>query len=255
MSKISLLSRVLVLCAGFGVAPLEAQITEWTTTVKPGRFLLEVDAVSLSIDREPGLKYTAFGAASTFLTTGLTASWDIQLGAEFFLSQQFDAAGLTERQSGVGDMYVRTKWRFYESEDSYTSIAVMPYLKIPTNSGGVGNDAVEGGVIFPFQTRLTGGFDFTAMAELDFLRNDNDDGYDSYWFASAALGRHFTKTIGVYGEVTVAKSTGGRPWAGTMGAGATLHITEHAWWDFAIYRGLNSGAADWNHVLRFNYGF
>lgn len=238
-----------------GAAALPAQITEWTTTVKPGRFLLEVDAISLSIDREPGLKYTAFGAASTFLTTGLTANWDIQVGANFFLSQKFDAAGLTERQSGVGDMYVRTKWRFYESTDTYTSFAVLPYIKFPTNSGGVGNDAVEGGVIFPFQTQLTGGFNFAAMGKLDLLRNDNDDGYDTYWFASASVGRHILKAIGIYGEATMAKSSGGAPWEGTMGVGATLEISEHAWWDYAIYRGVSSGATDWNHVLRFNYGF
>lgn len=257
MNKTPRFFRTVVLNLGLalGAAALPAQITEWTTTVKPGRFLLEVDAVSLSLDREPGLKYTAFGAASTFFTTGLTAKWDIQVGAEFFISQKFDAAGLTERQSGVGDMYVRTKWRFYESVDTYTSLALLPYVKFPTNSGGVGNDAVEGGVIIPFQTELTGGFKLAAMAELDFLRNDNDDGYDSYWFASASVSRHILKAIGIYGEATVGKSSGGAPWAGTLGVGATLEVSEHAWWDFAMYRGISNGAADWNHVLRFNIGF
>ena len=247
----------MVLLFGFalGAGTLHAQLTEWTTTVKPGRFLVEVDAISLSIDREPGLKYTAFGAASTFLTTGLTANWDIQVGAEFFLSQKFDAAGLAERQSGVGDMYVRTKWRFYESEDTYTSIALLPYVKLPTNSGGVGNGAVEGGLIIPLQTELTGGFKLAAMGRLSFLRNDNDDGYDTYWFASASVSRPILSAIGVYGEATVAKSSGGAPWAGALGVGATLKIAEHAWWDYALYRGLSSGATDWNHVLRFNYRF
>jgi hypothetical protein len=123
-------------------AGARGQVTESPVTVQPGHFLLEVDALSLTIDREPGLKYTAFGAASTFLTTGLTSRLDLQVGAEFYLSQKFDAAGFTERQSGVGDVYIRAKYRFYESEDSYTAVAVLPYVKLPTNSGGVGNDAV-----------------------------------------------------------------------------------------------------------------
>jgi hypothetical protein len=255
MNSLPCIFRLLGLGALLGAASLTAQITEWTTTVQPGHFLLEVDALSLTIDREPGLKYTAFGAASTFLTTGLTKNLDLQVGAEFYISQKFDAAGLTERQSGVGDVYIRTKYRFYESEDTYTSIAVLPYIKLPTNSGGVGNDAVEGGIIIPFQTELIGGFDFAAMAELDFLRNDADDGYDSYWFASASLGRKFFRAVGVYGEATVAKSSGGAPWEGTIGAGATLEVSKFAWWDFAIYRGISDGASDWTHVLRFNYGF
>lgn len=252
MSKYHAAALLLALAAAVSG---RGQFTETPTTVAPGRFLLEVDALSLSIDREPGLKYTAFGAATTFLTTGLTASWDLQVGAEFFINQKFDAAGLTERQSGMGDLYVRTKWRFYESESTYTSIAVMPYVKIPTNTGGVGNDAVEGGIIVPLQSELVGGFQFAAMAELDLVRNDNDDGYDTYWFASASVSRQVLKVIGIYGEASAAKSTSGAPWEGTMGAGATLAVNEHAWWDYGIYRGISGGASDWTHVLRFNWGF
>ena len=65
--------------------------------------------------------------------------------------------------------------------------------------------------------------------------------------ASAYLSRHILKAIGVYGEAVVAKSTGGEPWEGTVGFGATLKISEHAWWDFAVYKGISRGAADWNH--------
>lgn len=239
----------------WAAAGVRGQVTETPQTVQPGRFLLEVDALSLTIDREPGLKYTAFGAASTFLTTGVTSRLDVQLGAQLYLTQKFDAAGFTERTSGIGDVYVRAKYRFYESNDTYTAVAVLPYVKIPTNSGGVGNDSVEGGVIVPFKTELLGGFDFAAMAELSFLRNDNHDGYDSYWFGSAYLHRQLLKGIGLYGEAAVAKSSGGAPWEGAVGFGATLAVSERAWWDFAVYRGISSGAADWNHVLRFNLGF
>lgn len=243
----------LALFAFAGIA--RGQITESPVTVQPGHFLLEMDALSFTVNREPGLKYTAIGAATTFLTTGLTSRLDLQLGAEFYLHQKFDAGGLTERQSGVGDVYVRTKYRFYESNDTYTSVAVMPYVKIPTNSGGVGNDSVEGGVILPCRTELLGGFQFEAMAELDLLRNDADDGYDTRLFGSAAITRKFFDRLGVYGEAVAAKSSGGRPWEGTLGAGATLTVSKFAWWDFAIYRGISDAAADWTHVLRFNYGF
>ena len=85
--------------------------------------------------------------------------------------------------------------------------------------------------------------------------NDGNNGYDSNWFASAYVSRNLFRFIGLYGEAAVAKSTGGRPWAGTMGAGATLTVSPHTSWDLAVYRGLSGGASDWNHVLRFNYGF
>ncbi len=255
MNKMLRWFRPLALGTALSATALQAQITERTITVKPGRFLLEMDAVSLTIDKEPGRNYTAFGAATTFLTTGLTANWDLQVGAEFFISQKYEAGSFTDRQTGFGDFYVRTKWRFYESTDSYTSVALLPYVKIPTNSGGVGNDAIEGGLIVPVSVELLGGFDLSAMAQLDLQRNDNDDGYDSHWFASAQVTRKVLNLIALYGEVTVGKSSGGQPWEGMMGAGATVRVSRFAWWDFAVYRGISSGADDWTHVARFNYGF
>jgi hypothetical protein len=250
-----ILQRGLVLAAAGLALVASGQITETPVTVQPGHFLLEMDALSFKVDRQPGLKYTAFGAATTFLTTGITSRLDLQLGAEFYVSQKFDAAGLIDRQSGVGDVYIRAKYRFYESNDTYTAVAVMPYVKLPTNSGGVGNDSVEGGIIVPFHTELIGGFVFGAMGELDFLRNDANNGYDTYWYGSASLTGHFFKFLGLYGEAVAAKSSGGKPWEGTLGAGATLRVSKYAWWDFAIYRGISDGAADWTQVLRFNYGF
>jgi hypothetical protein len=230
-----------------------AQITEWPETVKPGRFLLEMDALSLSVDKEPGYKYTAFGAAKTFLTTGLADNWDIQVGAELFFKQKLETSGFTESDSGVGDVYVRTKWRFYEAAGS--AVAIMPYIKLPTSSAGVGSDSLEGGLILPWTTELPGAFKIRAMAELDFLRNDADDGYDSYWYASMAITRPLTSALGLYGEATLGKSTGGKSAEGLLGLGATLHVSDNTWWDYAMYKGISSSAPDWTHVLRLNWGF
>lgn len=252
----SSLLRTVALTTGLLLAsPATAQITEWTTTVAPGRFLLEMDAISLTLDKDGSGKYTGFGAASTFLSTGLAHNWDIQVGAELFITQKYADGSFTDRNSGIGDLYVRTKWRFYEDTDTGTSIAILPYVKFPTNSGGVGNKSTEGGIIVPWTTTLAGGFSLNAMAELDLLRNDADDGYDTNWYASASLTRALTKAVGVYAEATLGKSSGAAGTEGVLGAGVTIALTDRTWWDFAVYRGLSRGAADWNHVIRYNLGF
>jgi len=233
--------------------PLHGQITEWPTTVKPGHFLLEMDALTLSLDKEGDSRYTLFGAASTFLTTGLTQNWDIQVGAELFFSQKIENGSFKQRDSGVGNMYLRTKWRFYD--EGSTAVAIIPYVKIPTSSAAFGNDAVEGGIILPWSTTLPGEIGMAAMAELDFLRNDADDGYDTFWYASATLSRQMTRRIGLYGEATLGKSSGGGSADGQLGWGITFAVSDDTWWDYAMYKGISKGAADWTHVLRFNYGF
>lgn len=251
---VPLLFAGLALMAAVGT---RGQITESPLTVEPGRFLLEMDAISLSIDRDqPGDgKYTALGLASTFITTGLTERLDVQIGADLFLQQKFDASGLSERNSGVGDVYFRTKWTFWRDDSAGTAAAVLPYIKVPTNSGGVGNDSMEGGIIVPWYRRLPGGGHVHAMAEWDLFRNPDDNGYDSYFYVSASVDRPLTRALGVYAEFTAGKSTGGEPGICTIGAGATLSVSERVWWDFSVYRGLSRGAADWNPVVRFNWGF
>lgn len=232
-----------------------AQITESPVTVQPGRFLLEMDALSLTLNRGPGHEHTAVGVATTFLTTGLTAHLDIQVGAELLISHKVDFGGISERNTGVGDLYFRTKWRFYDDPGTGTAVAVMPFVKLPTNSGGVGNDAIEGGIIVPWITGLPGGLEIAAMAQVDVLCNDAGDGHDLAWYFSGCLSRPVFGALGVYGELAVGKSTGGTPMDGIMGAGITLALSERTWWDVATYKGITSGAADWNHVVRFNFGF
>lgn len=247
--------RLLAL-ASLGVAAMAgAQITESPVTVAPGRFLLEMDAISLTLDRADGAKYTAFGAASTFLSTGLAQHWDIQLGAELFISQKYEDGSFRERRSGIGDVYLRTKWRFLDDPESGSAAAVIPFVKIPTNSGRVGNRSVEGGLIVPWSIQLIGGLDFAAMVEVDFLRNDADDGYDTHGYASASLTRSVTKRVALYAEAAVGKSSGAGPAEGVVGGGVTVAFSGNSWWDVAVYRGISRGAADWNHVIRYNWGF
>ncbi len=261
MNSISLLHPVLrrfcgpLLCLIGVTTGLHAQITESPVTVAPGRFLLRMDALSLTLNHDAGTKYAANGVASTFVSTGLTANWDVQVGAEVFIDQRFDSGGLNDRRSGIGDVYFRTKWRFYEDPATGTAVALLPFVKLPTGTGGVGKKAMEGGLIVPWKADLVGGVSLTAMAELDFLRNDSDDGYDSFWYASMALHRQVTKAIGFYGEMTLGKSSGGAPGQGKMGGGVTFAVSDNVSWDYALYRGIASGTSDWTHVLRLNWGF
>ncbi len=236
-------------------ASLPAQITEWPTTVEPGRFLLEADVVSLTWDRTGSDRFTGWGVGSTFVSTGLTENWDVQLGVELFVSQEYESAGIRERYSGLGDMYVRTKWRICDDAERGFSAALLPYVKIPTNTGGVGNDFVEGGITLPWEVSLVGDWTLNAMADVSFYRNERDDGYSTYWFTSATVGRSLSRDWGAYAEVAIAKPAGSAPWETILGVGVNWHLTENFSWDFALYRGASHAAPDWHPVIRLVAGF
>ena len=240
------------LCFAAVTTGLFAQFSEDPHTVAPGKFLLEMDALKLSVKHEDNFKYSALGLATATVSTGITSSLDVQVLTQLYLTQQIETSGFTDRRSGVGDIEVRTKWKFYD--EGGTAVAVLPWVKFPTSSDGVGSDAVEGGVILPWSTELPTGLKLVAQAELGYLRNPSGTGYDTHVGFAGYASHPIIGGLGAYVEVITDKSAGGEPFVGYMGGGLTLSVG-NASWDYAWYKGISDGADDWSTVLRFNYHF
>lgn len=235
---------------------VSAQVTESPQTMAPGKFLLEVDGIKLSYERADaaGNRHTAVAVASTILSAGLTNSVDLQVGGVFFLKHTFEFRGTRETHSGRGDLFFRTKWTFWRDDTIGAAVAVIPYVKVPANSGAVGNDSVEGGFIVPWAMQLSPGFSAGAQFQWDHVRNPDDNGYDAHWHVSGFARQNFTQAFALYAETTMFFSSAGfSDWAGTLGAGALLQITRHVQLDYEFQRGLNRRATDWTHVFRANW--
>lgn len=233
-----------------------AQMTEVPETVEPARVLLEMDALSLSYRRsEPGGgTATGLAVASTMLTVGLTPRIDVQVGADLFLSQKIETGGASERHSGIGDMMLRAKWNFWEIESALAA-AVIPFCRFPTGAKSVGSRKAEGGVIVPWAATLGEAGRLLAMMELDILHDGSGSGHHASWSSSVAWEGTLARGLGLYGEASAGKESGGLPWRNSVGAGMTFDGIAGGQWDVAVYRGLSRGSADWNPVVRYNRFF
>lgn len=242
---------------GFGPT-LCAQVTETPQTVAPGRFLLRVDGLTLSMDRADaaGNTYSAVGVASSTLRTGLTQNLDLQVGFDLFIRETIKRSGARDSHSGLGDLSLRTKWTFWRDEKLGAAAAVMPYVRFPTGSGAIGSKDIEGGIIVPWAMDAGGGVTAGAMFQWDMIRNDADDGYDGRWYLSGFAQRDLTKNFALYAEATFdVRSTGFSDWAGMIGAGALWRFSDSLKFDYELLRGLNSRASKWTHIWRANWGF
>ena len=236
--------------------PVFAQITESPRTVAPGRVLVEMDGLRFSVDRSDNEKFSGLAVASTLVTAGLTDSLDVQVGVDVFLRESVTVGGARDSHSGLGDTAFRMKWTFWRNEQLGAAMAVIPFVKIPSSTGSVGADSMEGGVILPWAMKLRGGTTAGAMFRWDVLRNDADDGYDARWHATGFVQQNLTKALAIYGESTlVATSTGFSKSAGTIGVGGLLQLTKSVELDYELQRGVNSRASDWTHVFRVNWGW
>ncbi len=239
-------------------APLAAQVTETPVTIAPGRFLIEMDAISVAFNKEDSgpNKFSALGLATTILSTGITRNIDVQVGLQFFLRQTYEFRGASSRRSGLGDVTFRTKWTFWHNEKLGAAAAVMPYVKVPTSTGGVGNEHVEGGVIFPWAMSLGSGTVAGAMASWDVLRNDDNNGYDSQWFTSGYVHQKIVGPFSAYAEATVRLSSASfSTFAGGLGAGVTWDFSKTLQFDYGVSRGLGNRATDWENTLRVRWEF
>ncbi|MDP3073429.1 MAG: transporter [Opitutaceae bacterium] len=255
-----MMNRVILCLLGLGMATagLRAQVTETPETVAPGSFFLRMDAVTVGVNRdstEPN-RFTALGLASSILSIGMTQNVDVQIGAQFFVRETFQFRGARNSRSGWGDTSLRAKWRFWSDNALGASAAVIPYVKLPSKTTGVGNNHMEGGFIVPWAMKLALGSELGAMAQWELKRNDANNGYDSRWFASAFIRQHIIAGFGVYGETTLeANSAGLSRFVGSAGGGVTLDVSKHLQFDYGVSRGLGGRATDWVNVLRLRWSF
>lgn len=122
----ALLACTLGASAAFAAHPL---ITEDTGTQGQGRFQLELTA-ELGSDKENGVT-TRSAAYAAVLTYGLLDNLDVLLALPY-ARLRADDAGTSTTVSGIGDVGLDLKWRFYERSD--LSVAAKVGLSYPSGN-------------------------------------------------------------------------------------------------------------------------
>ncbi|TAL18200.1 transporter [bacterium] len=143
--------------AAFGAHPL---ITDDTGTQGKGKYQAEMNS-QFDTEKETsdgvGFKETA-GEAAAVVSAGVSESADIVLGVPFAWSRA-EEDGVVSEESGLSDISLELKWRFYEKDG--LSLALKPAIVLPTGdeAKGLGNGSVSYGVTF-ITTKSSGPWEF-----------------------------------------------------------------------------------------------
>jgi hypothetical protein len=216
--------------------------TESPYTVDAGHFQAEMDFVVLTLDREDDVRSRTWNVAPVNFKVGLLNNVDLQVifDSYFDVRLQGHAVQRRETNSGVGDLTTRLKINLWGDDGGPTAFGLIPFLKAPTNTNGLGNDAVEGGVIFPLAVALPGKWDMGMETEVDFMRNAANTGYHPEFVNSITFGHDLIGKLGGYAEFFSDVSTErGAGWVGTLDAGLVYQLTENVQLD----AGCNFGVA------------
>ncbi len=221
--------------------------TESPYTVDAGHLQLEMDLANFTLESEDGVRTRTWNIAPVNLKVGLLNNADLQVVFDSYLHEQVDdqAAQTRETTSGVGDVNVRLKMNLWGNDGGLTSFAMMPFVKVPTHSRGLGNDAVEGGVIFPLAVALPGNWDMGLMTEFDFLRNEAGSGDHTEFINMITFGHDIVGKLAGYVEFFSSVSTERQSrWVGTVDLGLTYGLTENIQLDAGCNIGVTRSADD-----------
>lgn len=236
--------------------------TESAYTVDAGHFQIEADILNYSYDRHnparADVRVESVAIAPMNLKVGLCNSVDFQLILETYNSVRVHdrAAGTVETHRGFGDAIPRLKWNIWGNDAGPTALALMPYVKLPTNQDGLGNNSVEGGLIVPLAVELPYGWGMGLMTEFDIIRDEVGRGHHVEFVNSITFAHDICGNLSGYVEFWSAVSTeSGSDWTGSVDLGLTYALTDDIQLDGGANFGVTRSADDINPFLGISWRF
>jgi hypothetical protein len=145
-----------------------------TCTVPEGMWQLETDIGNLTHDAHVGRSTDTLYVVNPYLKYGISAHTDIEVNWAPSVRVRATSDGERTTTQGAGDLYLRLKYNFYSGD--VFSASVIPFLKSPTASHGIGNGRWEGGMALPISAAVGGGFTLTVGPEVDVLADADGHG-------------------------------------------------------------------------------
>ncbi len=230
------------------LSPDRPDETESAYTVDAGHYQLEMDFVNFTYDKLGGTTTKAWEVGDFNFKAGLLNNVDVQFVYDNYLNVQTkDGLGNATTQSGFGDFTTRLKINLWGNDGGTTAFAFLPYVKFPTSTDNLGNNAVEGGVIFPLAVSLPHDFDLSLETAVSLMKNDENGGYHEEFIASASLDHQIIGKLSGFVEwfsdFTTESHAG---WVGTVDTGLEYLVTKNIQLDCDCYFGVTPAAADYN---------
>lgn len=211
--------------------------TESPYTVDAGAIQLEMSFVEHAWSGSGARRVSSTSIAPLNLKLGLTSSADIQFLLDPYLVGDDPEQGA---RRGVGNTGLRLKVNLFGNDDGDAALAILPYLVFPTGSDDVASNRVEGGIVVPFACSLAEGWDLGAQVQIDRVRGGDNNGHETVFSHTVALGREISDRFGVYGEyigeLSLADDSGYSP---SIAGGFAFSITRDLRFDAGVVVGLD----------------
>jgi hypothetical protein len=213
-----------------------------------------MDFANYSRNRAEGAQ--TWNVAPFNLKAGLLNNVDFQVVFDNYLHSRIREGSSVSKRSGVGDLTTRLKINLWGNDGGRTAFALMPFVKFPTHTSGLGSPGIEGGLILPLAVELPAGWGMGVMTEVDVLRNSGNRGYHAEFINSITFSHAIVGDLSGFVEFFSAISTEEeQDWVGTVDCGLTYLINENLQLDCGINIGVSRAADDYNPFAGLTWRF
>ena len=138
--------------------------TESPYTVDGGYLQLEMSFLDYGFNSGDGSRMHRLSVAPANVKVGLTNIMDVQFVFEPYIQEHTEG---DVNADGNGDLQILWKLNLWGNDSGQTAIGVMPFIKTPVASDNLGNQHVDGGVIFMMGFELPDEWGLGVMFEVD----------------------------------------------------------------------------------------
>jgi hypothetical protein len=158
-------------------------------TLEPGHAQVELGLFDDSFEHRSGVTTDTDNIGSVLAKWGLSERVDLEAGLALYQTLRVHDAAGTTTLSGIGDLFLHAKYN--PLSDGDFALVLDPFLKLPTAGTGLGNGAVEGGLVLPMSYDLGNSWSLAMTPEADIQRNASGAGYHANLVNVLGLGRSF----------------------------------------------------------------
>jgi hypothetical protein len=171
-------------------------------TVDAGHFQYETDLVNFTHQVTGSVHTNTILVPNPTFQVGVTNNADLEVNVPMDGVHTFSSSiGPSSTIWGIGDTFARAKVNLWGNDGGSSAAALMPYVKAPSAPPGIGNGAVEEGLIAPVAFSLPNNFTLLMVAQIDALKDGADDSRHPDFIFDVNLSREVIKNVTAYVEL------------------------------------------------------
>jgi hypothetical protein len=213
-------------------------ITETPHTLEAGHFEYEADLFKYRREttKETSQRLSLYNQAN--LKFGILTNTALQVIVQSYGKETNKdlTTGETHSTRGFGDITIRVKQNLLGNYKGNFSLALMPYIKLPTNRYS-DNQSHEGGLLVPIVVKLPKDWKIGMQVEGDYLKDDDTPSHHTELLHSMVISHVFFHKLEAFGETYYTYNFKDHHINNFLDAALELEITR----DFKVDAGINYG--------------